>query len=133
MLELANSANKWREWGGCGRRGGVEEGRGWGIGAVGTHIAVVTAPVLLRLLLRATIQHCKCKSQTVPSISFLDYSSRVCNSQSLQHAFRSIPPLFNLLALCPIQQGCGCNRALSRQADVSKCPPSSADVWHLQT
>ena len=32
-LELAISANKWRGWGGCGRRGGVEEGMGWGMGA----------------------------------------------------------------------------------------------------
>ena len=48
---------------GCGRRGGAEEGRGWGMGASGTHIAVVTAPVLLRLLMRATIQPCRSKYQ----------------------------------------------------------------------
>ena len=33
------------------------------MGAVGTHIAVVTAPVLLRLLMRATIKPCRSKSQ----------------------------------------------------------------------
>ena len=111
MLELANSVNKWRGWGGWGGRGGVEEGRGWGMGAVGTHIAVVTAPVLLRLLLRATIQACKCKFQNrafykLSRLLFSGVQQSVLAVCASKHT-----PLFNILALCPIQQGCGCNRA----------------------
>ena len=82
--------------------------------AVGTHIAVVTAPVLLRFFSARnnTALQMQVSNRAFYKLSRLLFSG-VQQSVLAVCASKHTPPfsLFNMLALCPMQQGCGCNRA----------------------
>lgn len=79
--------------------------------AVGTHIAVVTAPVLLRFFSARnnTALQMQVSNRAFYKLSRLLFSG--VQQSVLAACVSKHAPLFNLLALCPIEQGCGCNRA----------------------